>query len=54
LTKSPDKTERKQDIRFKPGLSGNPNGRPLGSRNAATIAIDALLDGEAEAVTGKP
>jgi hypothetical protein len=38
---------------FKPGKSGNPNGRPAGSRNKATLAIDALLDGEGEALTRK-
>jgi Family of unknown function (DUF5681) len=49
----PDKTGAKQDTRFKPGQSGNPKGRSQGSRNAATIAIEALLDGEAEALTRK-
>lgn len=34
-----------------PGQSGNPSGRPLGCRNKASIAADALLDGEAEALT---
>jgi hypothetical protein len=38
---------------FAPGESGNPNGRPKGSRNKATIASEALLDGEAEALTRK-
>jgi hypothetical protein len=52
---SPAKTGRKQpeDTRFKPGQSGNPSGRPCGSRNKATLAIDALLDGEAEKLTRK-
>jgi hypothetical protein len=49
----PVKTENKQSSRFKPGQSGNPNGRPVGSRNKATLAIDALLDGEADALTRK-
>ena len=31
---------------FKPGKSGNPSGRPHGSRNKATLALEALLDGE--------
>lgn len=49
-----DKTGRKQaDTRFKPGKSGNPSGRPKGSRNATTLAIEALLDGQAEALTQK-
>src|SRR5258708_4192358 len=38
---------------FKPGTSGNPNGRPKGSRNATTLALESLLDGEAEALTRK-
>lgn len=38
---------------FKPGQSGNPDGRPLGSRHKATIAAETLLDGEAEALTRK-
>lgn len=51
---SADKTVKKQRGRpFQPGQSGNPNGRPAGSRNAATLAIDALLDGEGEALTRK-
>jgi hypothetical protein len=38
---------------FVPGQSGNPAGRAAGSRNKATLAIDALLDGEGEALTRK-
>ncbi len=36
---------------FKPGTSGNPQGRPEGSRNKATIAVQTLMDGEAENIT---
>ncbi|MGA2293554.1 DUF5681 domain-containing protein, partial [Bradyrhizobium sp.] len=39
--------------RFQPGQSGNPNGRPKGSRNVSALALEALLDGEAEALTRK-
>jgi hypothetical protein len=39
--------------RFKPGQSGNPNGRPKGSRHKTTLAIEKLLDGEAEEITRK-
>ena len=38
---------------FKKGTSGNPKGRPPGSRNKATLACQELLDGEAEALTRK-
>src|SRR5258708_16638663 len=38
---------------FEPGQSGNPNGRPKGARNKTTIAVEALLDNEAEALTRK-
>jgi hypothetical protein len=35
---------------FLPGQSGNPAGRPRGSRNKKTLAVEALLDGESEAL----
>jgi len=38
---------------FAQGQSGNAAGRPKGSRNRSTLAIEALLDGEAEAITRK-
>jgi hypothetical protein len=51
---TPDKTDRKQEGRlFQPGQSGNPNGRPRGARNRTTVAIEALLEGEGEALTRK-
>jgi hypothetical protein len=31
---------------FLPGKSGNPNGRPPGSRNKSTLAIEAMLEGQ--------
>ena len=50
----PDDTAEKQGgSQFRPGQSGNPNGRPRGSRNATTLALESLLDGEAEALTRK-
>ena len=48
-----ENTGRKQDTRFKPGKSGNPAGKPKGSRNATTVAMQALLDGESGAITRK-
>jgi hypothetical protein len=50
---SPAKTDIKQNGQFKPGQSGNPIGRPHGSRNKATLALEALLDDEGEAITRK-
>lgn len=39
--------------RFQPGRSGNPRGKKPGTKNRATLAAEALLDGEAEALTRK-
>src|SRR5918998_2679084 len=41
-----------ENTRGKPFQQGNP-GRPKGSRNRTTLALEALLDGEAEAITRK-
>ncbi len=38
---------------FQPGQSGNPSGKPKGARHAITLAAEALLDGETEALTRK-
>jgi hypothetical protein len=47
-----ENTAAKQRARpFEPGQSGNPKGRPKGSRTQATMIAEALLDGEAEAIT---
>jgi hypothetical protein len=35
------------------GTSGNPAGRPRGSRNKATLALEALLEGDAEQLIQK-
>jgi Family of unknown function (DUF5681) len=51
---SAENTAKKQRGRpFKAGRSGNPEGRPRGSRNKATMAVEALLDGEAKAIARK-
>src|SRR4030095_14845471 len=38
---------------FRKGRSGNPSGKPRGTRHKATMAVQALLEGEAEALTRK-
>jgi hypothetical protein len=38
--------------RGRPFAPGNP-GKPKGARHKATLAVDALLDGEADAITRK-
>lgn len=43
----------RQDGQFTPGRSGNPAGRPKGARNHTTRAVEALLEGESEALTRK-
>ena len=50
---TPDKTGKKQAGRFARGQSGNPEGRPKGSRNATTLALETLLDGQATVLTQK-
>ena len=53
MAKRPETTGRKQGGRFTPGVSGNPKGRPVGSRHQVTRAIEALLEGEHEALARK-
>ncbi len=38
---------------FQPGQSGNPAGKPKGTRHRATMLAEQLLDGEAEAMVRK-
>ena len=47
------KKKKPRSTRFKPGQSGNPAGKAKGTRNRATLALEALLDGQAEALTQK-
>jgi len=51
---SAENTAGKQRGRpFEPGRSGKPNGRPKGSRNKTTLVLEALLDGQSEAIIRK-
>ena len=38
---------------FEPGQSGNPSGRPRGSRNKVTVTVDKLFEADAEAIVRK-
>lgn len=49
----PEKTTNQQHKGFKKGQSGNPAGRPKGARNKTTLAVEALLDGDAAKLTKK-
>ncbi len=53
VARKPETTRRQQGGRFAPGQSGNPDGRPVGARHRTTLAIEALLEGEAEGLTRK-
>jgi hypothetical protein len=53
LDNEPGDAGRQSNGRFRGGESGNPRGRPAGSRNKTTLAAEAMLEGEAEALTRK-
>src|SRR5258706_7698844 len=53
ITDAPVQPTKARGRPFEPGQSGNPSGRPKGARNKTTIAVEALLDNEAEALTRK-
>ncbi len=53
MRKTENTGQQQHPGRFRPGQSGNPAGRPRGSRNRATLAAEAILDHEAETLTRK-
>ena len=53
MLKPENRGPQQANTRFKPGQSGNPNGRPKGARHRTTVAIETLLEGEGEALTRK-
>jgi hypothetical protein len=48
-----EKPEKQRGRPFEAGQSGNPKGRPKGSRNKTTLAAEALLEGDADAIMRK-
>jgi hypothetical protein len=50
---SAGKTVPKQLTPWKPGQSGNPGGRPQGSRNKATLLAEALIDAKGKELVDK-
>jgi len=51
MTKSPKNNGRKTDGTFAPG--NNLGGKTVGARNKTTVAVEGLLDGQAEQLTQK-
>jgi hypothetical protein len=53
MTANSAKKQRGKGRPFMKGVSGNPAGKPPGARNRTTLAVQELLDGEAEKLTRK-
>lgn len=49
----PPETTAGKQCGFQPGQSGNPKGRPKGSRHRITLLAEAMVDGSAEEIVGK-
>lgn len=52
-SRADEKPERHADGHWCPGHSGNPRGRPRGARAKATLAVEAMLQGELHGLTRK-
>jgi hypothetical protein len=52
-SKQPKRKQRGKGRPWTKGQSGNPRGKPVGARHKATMAAEALLDGESEKLTRK-
>lgn len=50
MSKAPENSGKKQAGRFQPGQSGNPRGKPKGTRHRAIAALDKVGDESAEAI----
>lgn len=53
LTDAANAAQKQRGRPFEPGQSGNPAGKAKGTRHRTTLAIEALLEGEAETLTRK-
>ena len=51
MSNEPENAGRDQGGRFTPGQSGNPSGKPSGTRHRATRAVEAMLEGQHEQLT---
>jgi hypothetical protein len=50
-TNARENAGRNQDGTFAPGVSGNPAGKPTGTRHRVTRAVEKLLEGQHEQLT---
>jgi Family of unknown function (DUF5681) len=53
MTNAANSAGKQRGRPFRKGRSGNPSGKPRGARHRTTMAVQALLEGEAEALTRK-